>query len=167
MRDRDRTHGPGCSQKIDMSLLKSLNFVAAPKLTSKDPADNRRRKLIAQLEQQRELALNPAYVVSRQKWVKQENGSKSLVELPKRVKRWWTTDAAGHCFFVVRYGSKVLALQEGKAAIACSKEELPMIVQTIIDAVAAGELDAAIEQVSTKAVALATTKQPKLVKRAS
>jgi hypothetical protein len=50
-----------------MSLLKSLYFVSAPKLSSKDPADNRRRKLITQLEQQRELALNPAYVVSRQK----------------------------------------------------------------------------------------------------
>jgi hypothetical protein len=150
-----------------MSLLKSLNFVSAPKLSSKDPADNRRRKLITQLEQQRELALNPAYVVSRQKWVKQENGSKSLVEMPKRVKRWWTVDAAGNCFFVVRYGSKVLALQEGKAAIACNKEDLASIVQTVINAVAAGELDAVIEQVSAKGAVQAPVKQPKLVKRAS
>lgn len=150
-----------------MSLLKSLNFVSAPKLSSKDPADNRRRKLITQLEQQRELALNPAYVVSRQKWVKQENGGKSLVEIPKRVKRWWTIDAAGNCFFVVRYGSKVLALHEGKAAIACSKDELASTVQTVIDAVAAGELDAVIEQVSAKPVAQTTLKQPKLLKRAS
>lgn len=89
------------------------------------------------------------------------------MELPKRVKRWWTVDAAGNCFFVVRYGSKVLALQEGKSAIACSKDELASIVQTLIDAVAAGELDTVIEQASTKATAQAPVKQPKLVKRAS
>lgn len=150
-----------------MSLLKSLNFVSTPKFGSKDPADNRRHKLIAQLEQQRELALNPTYVFPRQKWVKQENGSKLLVENPKRVKRWWTIDAAGNCFFVVRYGSKVLALQEGKAAIACGKDELAGVVQMLIDAVKAGELDTAIEQVSAKNTALAKARQPKLVKRAS
>lgn len=151
-----------------MSFLKSLNFAAVPKHPSKDPTADRRRKLILQLEQQRELAVNPSFVVARQKWVKQENGSKILVDAHKRVKRWWSFDAAGNCFFVVRYGSKVIALQEGKAAIACTKETLTNIIQTLIDAVAAGELDTFIDAASAKNTAqLAPKTQAKLVKRAS
>lgn len=151
-----------------MSLLKSLNFAAVPKNISKDPTTNRRHKLIVQLEQQRELAANPSYVVARQKWVTQENGSKTLINVPKRVKRWWSIDAAGNCFFVVRYGSKVLALQEGKAAIVCTKDTLSNVIQTLIDAVAAGEMDTLIDAASAKNSAQLSTKQPtKLSKRAS
>ncbi len=46
-----------------MSMLKALNIVALPKLIKNDPLLQRRVKLLTQLEQQRELAANPAYSV--------------------------------------------------------------------------------------------------------
>ena len=128
-----------------MSALKALNFVAVPKQVGNDPVQARRAKLITQLEQQRELAKDENFVVKRQKWVKQEDGSKALVERPKRVKRWWRMDASGNCFLILRYGNKVLSPTSDKGAIAVGdKSKLPEVVDTIIAAVKGGELDAAM-----------------------
>ena len=68
-----------------MSVLKSLSFVAVPKSNAGDPKLARRNKFIVQLLQQRELAADEGYTVKRQKWVKQEDGSRQLVDSPKRV----------------------------------------------------------------------------------
>ena len=128
-----------------MSALKALNFVAVPKQANNDPVQSRRNKLITQLEQQRELAKDEHYVVKRQKWIKQEDGSKALVDRPKRVKRWWRMDGAGNCFLVLRYGNKVLSPTPDKGAIAVGdKSKLAEILEAVIGAVRAGELDAAM-----------------------
>jgi hypothetical protein len=125
-----------------MNTLNTLSLVAMPKLNKQDPKQQRRRKLLTQLDQQRALAADPNYVVARQKWVKQESGEKQLVNAPKRVKRWWSEDADGNCFFVVRYGSKPLALAAGKDAIAVgSKDKLIGVIDAVIAAAKAGELD--------------------------
>ena len=128
-----------------MSALKGLNFVAVPKQAANDPAQARRNKLITQLEQQRELAKDENYVVKRQKWVKQEDGGKQLVDLPKRVKRWWRVDGSGNCFLILRYGNKVISPMPDKGAIAVGdKAKLPEILDAVITATRAGELDAAM-----------------------
>ena len=129
-----------------MSALKSLNFVAIPKSASADPKLARRSKLVAQLEQQLELAKDEGYVVKRQKWVKQEDGTKQLVEAPKRVKRWWRIDGSGNCYLILRYGNKLIAPTADKGAIAVGdKAKLATVLEAVITAVKAGELDAAIE----------------------
>ena len=129
-----------------MSALKSLNFVAIPKSSSSDPKLARRAKLIAQLEQQRELAADESYVAKRQKWVKQADGAKQLVDAPKRVKRWWRMDGSGNCFLILRYGNKLIAPTADKGAIAVGeKGKLVAVLEAVIAAVKAGELDAAIE----------------------
>jgi hypothetical protein len=129
-----------------MSVLKSLSFIALPKGVGSDPKLSRRRKLITQLQQQRALAEDGSYVVQRQKWVKQANGAKALVDAPKRVKRWWRDDGAGNMLLVVRYGSKVLELSKGAPAIAIGeKHKLTEVIDSVIAAVTAGELDSLIE----------------------
>lgn len=139
-----------------MSTFKALNIVALPKLSKNDPTLQRRIKLLTQLEQQRELAANPNFVVSLQKWRKQEDGSKLLVERQKRVKKWWVIDIMGNCFFTVRYGSRLLELEKGKAAITVgNKENLISVVEAVIAAVKNGEFDALlndIQRVKQKAV---------------
>jgi len=129
-----------------MSVLKSLQFVSVPKSFSNDPKLARRTKFIAQLEQQLALAMDENYVVRRQRWVKQADGSKQLVEQPKRVKRWWRTDAAGNCFFILRYGIKLVPIADGKSAVAVGERtNLAKVIETVISAARDGELDAAIE----------------------
>ena len=125
-----------------MTTLNTLNLVAMPKIGMRDPKQQRRNKLVTQLEQQRSLATDPNFVVPRQKWVKGENGDKQLVNSPKRVKRWWTEDGDGNCFLIVRYGSKPLALAAGKHAVAVgAKDKLVEVINTVIEAAKAGELD--------------------------
>ncbi len=132
-----------------MSALKALNLVAVPKHAANDPKQSRRNKLLAQLEQQRELARDENYVVRRQRWAKQADGSKQLVEHAKRVKRWWRADGSGSIYMVVRYGNKLLELDKGKAAIAVgAKDNLVAVLDAVILAVSEGTLDAAIEAVS-------------------
>ena len=129
-----------------MSVLKSLQFVSVPKSFSNDPKLARRTKFTAQLEQQLALAMDENYVVRRQRWVKQADGSKQLVDSPKRVKRWWRTDAGGCCFFILRYGNKLVPIADGKSAVAVGERpNLAKVIETVIAAVRDGELDAAIE----------------------
>lgn len=130
-----------------MSVLKGLTLVAAPKRTN-DPVYQRRAKLITQLQQQRALAEDPSYVVTAQRWQKGEDGGKRLVERQKRVKAWWRTDAANQCVLSIRYGAKVIELDKGKAAIAVSdKTNLITVIDAVITAVNAGELDAQLDAV--------------------
>lgn len=133
-----------------MSALKGLHFVAVPKTAASDPKLARRLKFLAQLEQQHELAKDESYVVRRQRWRKQEDGSKQLVEHAKRVKRWWRTDASGNCYLILRYGNKVIAPSPDKGAIAVgSRDKLADIIEAVIAAARDGELDSAIDAAKT------------------
>ena len=124
-------------------MLKALNIVTLPKLSKNDPTLQRRIKLLTQLEQQRELAANPNFIVSLKKWRKQEDGSKLLVERQKRVKKWWFVDMLGNCFFTVRYGSRLIEFEKGKAAITVGdKDKLVGVIEAVIAAVKGGEFDA-------------------------
>ena len=119
-----------------------LNFVTVPKNIRTDPVLQRRNKMLLQLEQQRNLALDPNYTVTQQRWVKNGEGGKSLVERHKQVKRWWLRNGTGDCLLIVRYGSRVLELQKGKAAIDCGGEQnLVSVIEEIMRMVKAGELD--------------------------
>lgn len=138
-----------------MSKLKSLQFVSVPKSFSADPTLARRNKFLTQLEQQLALAQNESYVVHRQRWVKQQDGSKQLVESPKRVKRWWRTDAAGNCFFILRYGNKLVPIADGKSAIAVGeRSNLAAVIEMVIAATREGELDGAFEDAKSMPRAL-------------
>jgi hypothetical protein len=139
-----------------MSVLKSLSFVAVPKSSAADPKLARRNKFIVQLMQQRELAADEGYTVKRQKWVKQEDGSRQLVDLPKRVKRWWRMDGSGNCYLILKYGNKVVAPMPDRGAIAVGdRSKLAAVLDAVITAAKAGELDTAIE------VAKGEDKKPK------
>lgn len=129
-----------------MSALKSLNFVAVPKSAASDPKLARRAKLVIQLEQQLGLAKDENFYVRRQKWVTQEDGTKQLVERPKRVKRWWRMDGSGNCFLILRYGNKILSPTPDKGAIGVGdKSKLPSVLEAVIAAARSGEFDTAID----------------------
>jgi hypothetical protein len=136
-----------------MTQLKSLTFAALPKASSADPVVQRRNKLIVRLQQQIALVQDPQFTLTRQKWIADEAGVKQLRELRKRVRPWWHTDATGAVVLTVRYGARVIEFAPGKAAIAVGKKEkLIPILETVIQAVEAGELDGVLTQMSKTAV---------------
>ena len=124
-----------------MNMLKTLTFITAPTQVN-DPTVRRRGKLIERLEQQKALFSNPAHHITEQRWVKDENGTKQLLQKQKRIRRWWRTDLSGNTTLVVRYGAKPLEFEKGKTAIAIGdKAGLLDVLDALIGATQSGELD--------------------------
>lgn len=123
-----------------MPVLKSLSFTALPKPAT-DPVHIRRAKLIARLEEQKALLDNPNLIRTVQRTVK-EGGEKQIVSKQQKVRPWWRTDSAGHLFMSIRFGGRPVEFEKGKSAVSVpSKEKLPAVITTLIEAVRAGELD--------------------------
>jgi hypothetical protein len=136
-----------------MRTLKTLTFAATP-TSQKNPTMARRAKLIAHLEEQKQLFSDPLHVRVVQRWVIQDNGVKSPVELKKRVRPWWRTDDAGAVYLKVRYGARAVEFEKGKPAILIKdKSKLVPTIDTLISAVLAGELDEQLAQHASLRVA--------------
>ena len=130
-----------------MTVLDTLNFVAFNPLQNNNAIAVRRRKLIAKIDEQIQLAANKDYTPTQQKWVTDEHGNQRKVEVAKRVKRWWTASVDGKINLVVRYGSKPLEFAKGKNAIELvSEAEVADVLAKVREAAELGELDALIEQ---------------------
>ena len=67
-----------------MKVLKSLTFGVMSR-GSQSPILARRAKLIHRLEQQKRLAQDANFVVTVSRWLRNDAGSKELVQLQKRV----------------------------------------------------------------------------------
>ncbi len=129
-----------------MTVLDTLNFVAFNPLQNNNPIAVRRRKLIAKIDEQIQIASNKDYTPTQHKWVTDEHGNQRKVDVPKRVKRWWAASVDGRINLVVRYGSKPLEFATGKNAIELASEaEVADTLRKVRDAVELGELDALIE----------------------
>ena len=129
-----------------MTVLTKLNLVAYERESSRDPKIQRRKKLIAKIEEQIQLATDPNFQPTKTKWIKDEYGSDQKVTVPKRVKRWWHESLDGSVVLTIRYGSKPLEFAKGKAGIALEKTDA--VVPTLEQfkaGVANGELDALLE----------------------
>jgi hypothetical protein len=129
-----------------MKILKTLTFGVMNR-GSQNPVLARRAKLIHRLEQQKRLAQDANFVVTVSKWLRNEAGSKELVQLQKRVRPWWREDVLGTVGLTVRYGANAIAFEKGKTAIIVPhKEQLVATLDTLIEGVKAGELDEHLAQ---------------------
>ena len=130
-----------------MSGLKGFNFVAAPRAAALlTPEELRRNKLVAQLQEQRAIALaektGERHVVIRRRWAVDEAGVRQRVDVEKRLKRWWSAQADGQVLLTVRWGTRVIEWERGKAAIVVGEaSKLIGILEKLIAAAHAGELD--------------------------
>ena len=130
-----------------MTVLDTLNFVAFKPLANNNPIAIRRRKLIAKIDEQLQLASDKDYTPTQHKWITDADGNQKKVEVAKRVKRWWTASVDGKINLVVRYGSKPLEFAKGKNAIELASEgEVADTLRKVRDAAELGELDALIEK---------------------
>ena len=130
-----------------MTILNTLNFVAFNPLANNNPIAVRRRKLIAKIDEQMQLAADKDYTPTQQKWVNDEDGNQRQVDVAKRFKRWWTASVDGKINLVVRYGSKPLEFAKGKNAIELGSEaEVADVLAKVRAAAELVELDALIEK---------------------
>ena len=137
-----------------MSTLSTLKLVAVKKPLHTPVIELRRRKLSTKLWEQIQLAKSqidgtPFVVMKFRSLVDRETGLRKQVELPKRIKPWWFVSDSGKVCFSVRYGSWTIELAKGKPSVeVASAEDLVRVIETVKQAVEAGELDAQIETAS-------------------
>ena len=136
------------------TLLSTLKLVTATRATQSTPEIERRRKLIAKIDEQIGLAtalLNGTTYQSTKftNVVIAETGNKEYKQVAKKVRAWYWRNEAGKVNLVVRYGARVIELAKGKNSIELENEAaiLPTL-DLIRKAVEAGELDSAIKAVS-------------------
>ena len=128
-----------------MSHLKALTFTTH-KPSIADLIMIRRQRLVERLEEQRQLAKDPTYAPMVRRWKKDENGVRQPVDTYRRIKPWWRQDATGSLVLVLKNGLKTLELEKGKAGIVVgSTDRLEGVLNTLIAAAKAGELDAALQ----------------------
>ena len=147
-----------------MSHLSKFNIVAQKQKRLQTKVEHRRNKLLEKLDDQLAMAdaliSGETFVKERRLWKTDENGERKLITRPKRIRNWYWMSAAG-CFFQVWYGSKVIELKPGMTAIRVDKrEEIPVAIRAVMDAVRAGELDVQIEEIAEKGTAELRLKQP-------
>ncbi len=99
-----------------MTVLNTLNFVTFKPLAKNNAVAIRRRKLIAKIEEQIQLAKDRSYSPKKHKWITVSDGNQRKVEVPKRLKRWWVQSSDGKLNLVIRYGSKPLEFAKGKTS---------------------------------------------------
>ncbi len=128
------------------SLLSKLKVTTRPESTKANPLVSKRERLLTKLDQQRNIALcyvnDEVYTVYKERWTNdQETGERTKTRIAKNVRPWFYK--RNNCyFFEVRYGNKPLELSKGMHAIEVgNKTNLLPTIDTVIEAVIAGELD--------------------------
>ena len=120
-----------------VSALSQLSFTTLelPKWSrDRDPITDRREKVITKLEEQKSLLADPIFTRTVQK--------RSGV-IQKKVAKWWIINGGGTAAtFFVRFGHGQVEFAKGKAGISVpSLDALPTVIDTLITAARAGELD--------------------------
>jgi hypothetical protein len=139
-----------------MSHLKALKLTAAqPAHVQADPVERAREKVIGSLTEQKAMAeakiAGQHYAPTHMVWRKNEAGERMQVEAPKRIRTGWFKDAAGNMFFSLRYAGKAVEFAKGKNAIEVGEfEKVPAIIDELVAAVRAGELDAQLAAVANE-----------------
>lgn len=130
-----------------MSVLSNLKLSDVSPRAKLSPVARKRTKLLDQIDLQLKAATaflsNEQFVQEVQRWVHVEgNSDKQLVTKKKPVRPWWWRDDVGRLMLSVRAGNRLLELAEGKVSIEVgAPEDLQGTIQTLREAIAAGELD--------------------------
>ena len=138
-----------------MSTLNALKLSTAKKSLNTTPVVHRRNKLGKKLWEQIQLAqahlAGKQFTTTRFQTVRDEDGVRRSVEVPKRVRAWWWNSDNGKIALNVRYGARVVELAKGKSTIeVAAPTDLIPTLELIKKAVESGELDKEIETASIK-----------------
>jgi hypothetical protein len=119
------------------------------------PAVQRRNKLNKKIAEQIQLAqahlAGTNYTGTRLRTIRDDDGIRRMVEVPKKVRAWWWNAENGKIALNVRYGARVVEITKGKTAVeVATPNDLIPTLELIKKAVDAGELDIQLETASVK-----------------
>lgn len=145
---------------ISKLKLSTQAISSTAKLTPKEAL---RARAVNHLTEQKALAegqlTGTPYLPYKSVTRKDGAGNRVRVQEPRHVRRGWFEDGKGMVLFSIRYGAKALAFDKaGNVSIEVGAlANLPGVIDTLIEAVRAGELDTQL--------AAAATERKKVMKR--
>ena len=131
-----------------MTHLAKLTFKSVAKAVARDPVVARHDKLVSALEEQKSV-LSAAlegqdHITERTKWMVNSEGNRVLVKTQRRVKPWFFAQDGGW-YLQCRYGARVIAADgKNNAVFVKSLKDIASVLDTLIAAAKAGELDSVI-----------------------
>mgnify|MGYP007047095499 CR=1 FL=1 len=135
-----------------MPILNKLNIAIEEPRNQNNPFAKAKSNLLANLTSQlkaaKAMVAGETYLVTKMQTV-EENGVNVRKPVQRPIRHWYWRDSTGAVRFAVRVSNKRIELSKGKTDIVVGNDkELPSIIQQLIEAVKAGELDKTIEEVS-------------------
>ena len=97
------------------TILKQLKLTAVP--SGSNPVMDQRMRLIRRLEEQKQLASDPAYIRVTRRWTG-KGDARRQVEKTQRVSPWWKELPDGSVIMTLRVGFSAVEIEKGKAGIA-------------------------------------------------
>jgi hypothetical protein len=134
-----------------MSPLAKLTIKSVVRRVTLSPAEARRQKLVAAINEQFEVAdaamRGEQYAVTVPRWSKNEAGEKVRGQRQKVVRSWFF-ERDGGVYIQAKYGSKVLPLsKDGNAVFVKGLADVKGVLEIIRAAALNGDFDAVIEGV--------------------
>lgn len=131
-----------------MSNLAKLTVKRVIRTNKQDPVQQRRRKLIAGIDEQLKVAAaavkGESYQVAKKTWAKNSDGEKVLVERMRQVRPWFFEQDGGW-YVQCKYGSRALTFGNGNAVFVKTLDEVEGALAALKAAAQTGELDEVIE----------------------
>ena len=138
-----------------MTQLSKLSFKTVERAgAAKDPKQDRRRKLVAALDEQK-LVLTAkikgdAHTKQHAKWMTNERGERVQVKTQRQVKPWFFEQDNGW-YVQCRYGARVLLVDGKNNAVFVGKlEQVSAVLDAFRTAAGSGELDQAIARAAER-----------------
>ncbi|MEP1208434.1 MAG: hypothetical protein ABJM29_10600 [Rhizobiaceae bacterium] len=144
-----------------MSNLSKLTLSDTSPRSPISPLARKRMKLLGKLDQQIEAAEAEArdeeFVEEVRRWVRDEQtGDRKPIAFNRPVKKWWWQDQHGALMISLRDGNRIIPPGKDQSSVQVgAADQLVPTLNTLRDAVVAGELDKQLE------VMIAQRKMPK------
>ncbi|MCZ8172127.1 MAG: hypothetical protein O9272_10355 [Brevundimonas sp.] len=131
-----------------MLTLSKLTIKTVTRQNQLSPAEARRNKLLAGINEQMDVAdaamRGEQYAVTAPRWTKNEAGERVRVQRQKVVRSWFF-ERDGGVYVQCKYGSKALPLsKDGNAVFVKQIADVKPVLEAFHTAASAGELDGAI-----------------------
>ena len=137
-----------------MTMLAKMNVKTVQRTAYKTPAEQRRAKLLAAIEEQMRV-LDAAiegkeHVLAVRKWKLNAEGQRVRVDAAKRVRAWFFEQDAG-VYVQCKYGARTLQIAgKGNAVFVKNLKEVTAVLEAFYAACAAGEFDAALAEAARR-----------------
>lgn len=133
-----------------MGVLDTLKFVDVQRKKAMTPDARMRDKVISALVTQKEIARaereGRSYTVNVRTHATTPEGQRVQVERQKQPRKWFWKDAGGTLFLQLSYCNAPVVLANGQKVVEVgSVDNLDSVIDTLVEAVKAGELDAALK----------------------